>query len=314
VEISTDPIISADGNLEGFVSVLRDVTERKRAEQAVRESEDYYRALIEQASEGVTIADLDGTIRYESPSVKRVLGYTPEELLGKKSLDLIHPEDQQKSTEPFVSLLDKPGATVTRVNRVRHKDGSWRFIESTVTNLIHDPKIHGLVSNYRDVTEHIQAEEELKAYQERLKDAMAKLRVSYEELSTPVVQIWDQVLAIPLIGILDTHRAKNVMEVLLTRIVETRAQVIVLDVTGVATMDTQVTNHLLQTASSCELLGAECVITGIKPEVAQAMIHIGVDLTRLNTKRDLQDGLRYALAKIGHDIGGTDSLNTFPAA
>jgi rsbT co-antagonist protein RsbR len=158
----------------------------------------------------------------------------------------------------------------------------------------------------RDITERKHAEEELKAYQERLKDALAKLRVSYEELSTPVVQIWDHVLAMPLIGVLDTGRAKNVMDVLLNRIVEARAEVVVIDVTGVAAMDTQVTNHLLQTAASTELLGAECVITGIKPEVAQAMIHIGVDITRLNTKRDLQEGLKYALSKMGHDIGAID--------
>jgi rsbT co-antagonist protein RsbR len=171
-------------------------------------------------------------------------------------------------------------------------------------NLLHDSQIHGIVANYRDISERKRAEEELKAYQERLKDALTKLRVSYEELSTPVVQIWDHVLAIPLIGILDTSRAKNVMDVLLNKIVETRAEVVVLDVTGVATMDTQVTNHLLQTAASTELLGAECVITGIRPEVAQAMMHIGVDFTRLNTKRDLQEGLKYALARIGHNVRG----------
>ena len=97
------------------------------------------------------------------------------------------------------------------------------------------------------------------------------------------------------------------MDTLLNRIVETRAQVVILDVTGVAGIDAQVANYLLETALSTELLGTECVITGITPEVAQTMVHLGTDLRQLVTKRDLQEGLRYALDKIGYRLQSTET-------
>ena len=92
------------------------------------------------------------------------------------------------------------------------------------------------------------------------------------------------------------------MEVLLSKIVETQANVVIVDVTGVATMDTQVTNHLIQTANATKLLGADCVITGIKPDVAQAMVQIGADMSSLTIARDLQEGLRYAMRRLGYRV------------
>jgi PAS domain S-box-containing protein len=307
VEISSGGIFSSDGTFEGFVCIMRDITERKRADKAMRESEERFRSLIENASDGIGINGVDGTLKYMSPSLNKILGYEPAELIGKNTFELIHSDDREKVVSVFgTSFFGTPGAQLHLEVRMQHRDSSWHVMEMVAQNLLENPGVHGIVVNFRDITERKEAEEELKAYQHKLQDALTKLRFSYEELSTPVIQVWDHVLAIPLIGVLDTGRAKDVMETLLSKIVEARAEVVILDVTGVATMDTQVTNHLLQTAASTELLGAECVITGIKPEVAQAMIHIVADITRLNTKRDLQDGLRYALAKMGHDFGDSN--------
>jgi rsbT co-antagonist protein RsbR len=128
-----------------------------------------------------------------------------------------------------------------------------------------------------------------------------RLRVSQEALSTPVVQIWDKVLALPLIGVVDSHRAQQIMEVLLNEIVGTQSEVIIIDVTGVAAMDTNVANYLIRAVESVSLLGARCVLTGIQPEVAQSVVNLGMNMNRVVVRRDMQNGLKWALQNLQYD-------------
>ena len=153
------------------------------------------------------------------------------------------------------------------------------------------------VETFEDITER-------KKLEKRLEDTVKKLKASQEELSTPVVQIWDKTLALPLIGVVDSLRAQKIMETLLNRIVETQSEMVILDITGVSSIDTQVVNHLIKTIQAAKLLGAECVITGIKPKVAQTMIQLGLDMESFPTRRSLRDGLMYALEKLGYRVGG----------
>jgi anti-anti-sigma regulatory factor/DNA-binding NarL/FixJ family response regulator len=145
-----------------------------------------------------------------------------------------------------------------------------------------------------------QAQEELRRSEEKLRQTVEKLRVSQEALSTPVVQIWDKVLALPLIGVIDDERAKQIMEILLNKIVDTRSEMIIVDVTAVASIDTHVANHLIQTIESVSLLGARCILTGIQPQIAQTMTNLGMDMSKITVKRDMQDGLRWALHNLGY--------------
>jgi rsbT co-antagonist protein RsbR len=119
------------------------------------------------------------------------------------------------------------------------------------------------------------------------------------ELSTPVVELWEGVLALPLIGTLDSSRTQIVMENLLTRIVETGAAIAILDITGVPTVDTLVAQHLLKTVAAARLMGAECIISGIRPQIAQTIVHLGVDLQGVITKATLADAFEIALARTG---------------
>ena len=119
------------------------------------------------------------------------------------------------------------------------------------------------------------------------------------ELSTPVVELWEGVLALPLIGTLDSSRTQVVMENLLTRIVETGAAIAILDITGVPTVDTLVAQHLLKTVAAARLMGAECIISGIRPQIAQTIVHLGVDLQGVITKATLADAFEIALSRIG---------------
>jgi rsbT co-antagonist protein RsbR len=119
------------------------------------------------------------------------------------------------------------------------------------------------------------------------------------ELSTPVVKLWEGVLALPLIGTLDSARTQVVMESLLQRIVETGAEVAIIDITGVSTVDTLVAQHLIKTITAARLMGADCILSGIRPQIAATIVHLGVDLTGIVTKASLADALTHALQRVG---------------
>ena len=117
------------------------------------------------------------------------------------------------------------------------------------------------------------------------------------ELSTPVVQLWDSILALPLIGTLDSERTQIVMESLLHKIVETGAAIAIIDITGVPTVDTLVAQHLLKTVAAARLMGADCIISGIRPQIAQTIVHLGVNLSEVTTKASLADAFSIALKR-----------------
>ena len=125
------------------------------------------------------------------------------------------------------------------------------------------------------------------------------------ELSTPVVKLWDGVLALPMIGTLDSARTQIVMESLLQRIVETGAEIAILDITGVPTVDTLVAQHLLKTVTAIRLMGADCIISGVRPQIAQTIVHLGVDLQGITTKATLADALALAFKRSGFAVAKT---------
>ncbi|HLL55065.1 MAG TPA: STAS domain-containing protein [Myxococcaceae bacterium] len=122
------------------------------------------------------------------------------------------------------------------------------------------------------------------------------------ELSTPVVMLWDKILALPLIGTLDSNRTQTVMEALLQRIVETGSEIAIIDITGVPTVDTLTAQHLLKTVTATRLMGADCIISGIRPQIAQTIVHLGVNLGDVLTKASLASAFRFALQRTGQVI------------
>ena len=127
------------------------------------------------------------------------------------------------------------------------------------------------------------------------------------ELSTPVVELWDRVLTLPLIGTLDSARAQEVMENLLQTILERQAEVVIMDITGVGTVDTQVAQHLLRAAAAVRLMGAECIISGISPMIAQTMVQLGIDVGTVSTRSSIRTALSDALQKVGYVIKTTEA-------
>jgi len=139
-------------------------------------------------------------------------------------------------------------------------------------------------------------------YQKTREDVIVRQQEDMLELSTPVVKSWEGILALPLIGTLDSARTQVVMETLLQRIVETGSAVAILDITGVPTVDTLVAQHLLKTIAAARLMGADCIISGVRPQIAQTIVHLGVDLGNVTTKATLADGFALALQRTGQTV------------
>jgi rsbT co-antagonist protein RsbR len=137
------------------------------------------------------------------------------------------------------------------------------------------------------------------AYREQ---TIARQQEEMLELSTPVVKLWDGVLALPLIGTLDSARTQVVMESLLSTIVATNSQIAIIDITGVPTVDTLVAQHLIKTITAARLMGADCYLSGIRPAIAQTIVHLGVDLADIQTKAKLSDAFALALSRIGKTV------------
>jgi len=142
-------------------------------------------------------------------------------------------------------------------------------------------------------------------YQKSREELINRQQQEMMELSTPVVKLWDGILALPLIGTLDSARTQIVMESLLHRIVETEADVAIIDITGVPTVDTLVAQHLIKTVTAARLMGADCIISGIRPQIAQTIVHLGVDLAGITTKASLADAFSLALKRGNYVISRT---------
>lgn len=137
------------------------------------------------------------------------------------------------------------------------------------------------------------------AYQRGREDVIRRQQQDMLELSTPVVKLWEGILALPMIGTLDSARTQVVMESLLNRIVETGAEFAIIDITGVPMVDTLTAQHLLKTVTAARLMGADCIISGIRPQIAQTIVHLGVDLADIVTKATLADAIKHALQRLG---------------
>jgi rsbT co-antagonist protein RsbR len=147
----------------------------------------------------------------------------------------------------------------------------------------------------------------VEAYQKAREEVILRQQEELMELSTPVVKLWDGILALPIIGTLDSARTQVVMESLLQKIVETGSEVAIIDITGVPTVDTLTAQHLLKTVTAARLMGADCMISGIRPQIAQTIVYLGIDLVDVTTKATLADAFLTALKRVGASITRTQA-------
>lgn len=160
----------------------------------------------------------------------------------------------------------------------------------------------GLEKMIEDLIEAKRVSEERMARLQAAVEEKERLLRTVGELSSPVIQVWEDVLVMPLVGAIDSARATRIMEDLLNGIIKYQAEIVIIDITGVPVVDTSVANHLVQTIKAAALLGAKCVVVGISSEVAQSLVNLGVDLSGVITRSNLQAGVRYAMEMMGLEV------------
>jgi diguanylate cyclase (GGDEF)-like protein/PAS domain S-box-containing protein len=159
--LSVSLVRDAESKPQYFVSQIQDVTERKKVEMVIKENEERLRSLVQNSSDIITILEADGTVHYVSPAVERITGYKPEEQVGTNAFDSVHPDDRDRALDTFAEVLKRVGLHPPLEFRVPHKDGSWRYLEHVVNNLLDDPVVRGVVVNSWDITERKALEEQL---------------------------------------------------------------------------------------------------------------------------------------------------------
>ncbi|RFS17706.1 PAS domain S-box protein [Emticicia sp. C21] len=158
-----------DENVSAIVSNYRDVSRRKTAEAKAVKSEKRFQALVENLADIIVLSNSEGYIQYVSPAFEKLTGYHPSEVIGKRNMIFMHPQQAEETVEITKRLLETPGLSIPRLNRIVHKNGSFIWVEGCVTNLLHDENVNAIVSNYHDITERLQAAEELKQSETNLK-------------------------------------------------------------------------------------------------------------------------------------------------
>jgi len=271
------------------------MTDRQPAKPQTDQSlgDDLLRLLVESVTDYAIIGlDPSGHVASWNPAAQRLKGYRAEEIIGQHFSRFYPAEDIQRGKpEHELRTAAAEGRFEDEGWRVR-KDGSRFFANVIVTALRDkDGELRGFGKITRDITDRKQAQE-----------VISKQAQLIMEMSTPVVQIWDGVVVVPLIGSLDTQRAQRLTEGLLQRIVETGSPVALLDITGVPTIDTKTAQHLIETIAAVRLLGGTVILTGIRPAIAQTLVHLGIDLKSVISRSSLASGLRYALDTLNLEV------------
>lgn len=285
VQASALALHDRSGNLIGYASINRDITEQLQAGESLRASEQRQRALLAAIPDLMFLLDTDGVfLDYKTDSSGDLL-IPPELFLGKRAVDVLPPH-----------LAEQVMMHLEAIKRT-HEVQTYEY-QIMINGELRDYEARMVMSNNdilvlsRDVTQQRRAERERQAMQEQIIQAQ---QAALRELSTPLMPIADGVVVMPIIGAIDSMRAQQVMETLLQGIAEHNAEIAILDITGVKVVDTQVAAALIRAAQAARMLGARVVLTGISPEIAQTLVHIGVEMREMVAKPTLQQGIAYAL-------------------
>jgi PAS domain S-box-containing protein len=276
-----------DGNLLGFGKVTRDITDRQQANDTLQQSQIQLSGIIGSAMDAIITLDADQRIVLFNAAAEQMFGVQAGQALGWP-VDRFMPERYRSGHGEHVRRFGQSNVTKRSMGALGEifglrANGEEFPIEASISQVEAGGRRYYTVI-LRDITERKQAEA-----------TIARQAQEILEVSTPVVQMWEGVIAAPLIGTLDSQRTEQFMERLLERIVETNSPVALVDITGVPTIDTQTAQHLVETVTAVRMLGAQVVLTGVRPTLAQTLVHLGIDLSHIITRSSLSAGFRVAL-------------------
>ncbi len=283
-----------NGKIKGTLGSGIDVTEARRATAALLRSEENFRLIADFTYDWESWHEPDGTLYWTSPSVEDQTGYSVEECGAMENFPspMLHPEDRKR----VVALLRRCAETQEPLNdevfRLIRKDGGVAWMALSGQPVFDTSGAYrGIRTNKRDITDRKLADDRIRQQAQEIL-----------EISTPMIRIWDGVVAAPLIGALDSQRTQSFMQRFLDAIVEHHCKVGLVDITGVPVIDTQTAQHLLESFAAARLLGAEVMLTGVRPNIAQTLVHLGLDVGTLKTYASLSVGLKEALRISGFEI------------
>jgi rsbT co-antagonist protein RsbR len=263
-------------------------------------SMDMLQVLVDNIREySIIMLNPRGLITTWSPTAERIKGYRSEEAVGKHFSIFYTREDAAGGkADRELEAAAREGRFEDEGWRVR-KDGSKYWANVVLTSLRDSQgKLRGFGKVTRDMSER-------KAMEDRVKKQTMEIM---EMATVPVVQVWDGIMLVPLIGMLDSERTQQLIEKLLRQLTETNSRVALLDITGVPAVDTQTAQHIIETIKAVRSIGAEVVLTGVRPSIAQTLVHLGIDLSVATTRSSLKAGLQVAFDLIDLEVAGNESL------
>lgn len=265
-----------------------------KAKEALRESEARFRTLMSRMPACVFQTDTAGICTFVNEHWRELTGQAPPDAVNIGWRNAIHPEDRQRVVEEWFNLT-KQAKSIELDYRITSAEGELRWAEVRAEPIFDEQGRHtGHIGTVTDISERKRIEVLLRESLEQ-KEIIESQRAKLAELSTPLIPISNQIMVMPLIGSIDPERADQVLETLLAGISSARARVAILDVTGVVMVDTQVANALIRAARAVQLLGAQMILSGIRPEVAQTLVGLGAELKGIITCNNLQTAIAQGL-------------------
>ncbi len=294
LETNKIPLHDDEGNVVGVLGTFQDITERQQMEEEFWQEKAFSDAIINSLPGVFYVYNQQGKLIRWNDALEQVTGYASEEITQLSSaLDLIAEDERETVMKRIEQVLTTGEANVEAHILTKNGEAIPHFL--TGLRLVRDGEVYG-VGVGLDITERKQADQERIELQQEVIEAQ---RRAIQELSTPVIPIMDRIIVMPMVGSIDSMRARDITRSLLEGIGKHRAKIVILDVTGVSLMDTGIVNHLNKTIQAARLKGAQTIITGISDAVAESIVDLGIDWSGITTLSDLQTGLLVALNSLG---------------